>query len=83
MVKHIKASTAIETVLAARETADAQRWALGAAAIGREIGRTAAQIHYMHEHGLLGDATFKLSHKILVGDRQRLRDLRVLAASKT
>jgi hypothetical protein len=54
-------------------------WAWGAEAIGQEIGRTASQVHYLHEAGLLGDATFKLGHKTLVGDRRKLRNLQAYA----
>jgi len=36
-------------------------------------------VHYLHEAGLLGDATFKLGHKTLVGDRRKLRNLQAYA----
>jgi hypothetical protein len=61
------------------KTSDA-KFAWGAKAIGEEIDRTASQIHYMFEQGLLGDAVWKMSHKIMVGDRQKLRDLQALAS---
>jgi hypothetical protein len=55
----------------------------GAAAIGAEIGRTAAQVHYLASHGLLGDAVVKVSHKLLLGSRSKLRDLTTILNAKT
>jgi hypothetical protein len=80
MSEHSKDSTAIDTK--AREATDtpAAEWLLwGAEAIGAEIGRSASQIHYLHESRQLGDATFKLGHKTLVGDRRKLRNLQAYA----
>jgi hypothetical protein len=70
MSKHTKAPT---------DAPQSDAWAWGAQQIGKEIGRTASQVHYMHENGLLGDATFKLGHKTLVGDRRKLRNLQAYA----
>lgn len=50
----------------------------GAEAIGREIGRTAAQVHYLHSRGRL--PTRKLSRKTMIASRAQLREL---FASKT
>jgi hypothetical protein len=69
MPKHIKTPV---------DVPESENWLWGAA-IGKEIGRSASQVHYLHENNLLGDATFKLSHKILVGSRAKLRDLQALA----
>ena len=47
----------------------------GAKAIGIVLGRSEHQVHYLHEKGLLHDALFKLSHKMLVLSRRKLREL--------
>jgi hypothetical protein len=47
----------------------------GAENIGREIGRSAAQVYYLHRTGLLDGAVTKLSHKLFVGSRRELRRL--------
>jgi hypothetical protein len=65
------------------DASESDTWIWGAAAIGEVIGRTPAQVYYLHGRGLLGDAVFKLSHKILVGDRRKLRNLQALATSET
>jgi hypothetical protein len=46
----------------------------GASAIGAEINRTASQVHYLHAIGALKGAVRKLSHKMLVGSRRKLRE---------
>jgi hypothetical protein len=72
MPKHAKTST----------DEPESNFAWGALAIGKVINRTASQVHYLHEQGLLGDATFKLGHRTLVGDIAKLRDLKALASNK-
>jgi hypothetical protein len=47
----------------------------GAAAIGREIGRTAGQIYYLHRVGALKDAVVKLGPKTYVASRRKLQAL--------
>ncbi len=54
---------------------DASDFCWGAAAIGREINRTAAQVYHLHEIGALEGATAKLGHRTLVGSRKKLRAL--------
>jgi hypothetical protein len=58
-------------------------WIWGAEAIGREIGRTPEQIYYMFGKGLFrpNAAVWKMSHKLLVGSRQKLRELPALLAA--
>ncbi len=43
--------------------------------IARFIGRNPGQAAYMQAHGLFGDAVKKLSHKVVIGSKQRLREL--------
>jgi hypothetical protein len=47
----------------------------GAAAIGRVISRTAAQVYYLHGIGALDGAVKKVSHKMMLGSRKRLLEL--------
>jgi hypothetical protein len=58
-------------------------WIWGAEAIGSEIGRSANQVYYLHSKGLFRGAVWKLSHKLLVGSRQKLRELPELLAAET
>jgi hypothetical protein len=46
----------------------------GAPAIGAEINRTASQVHYLHAIGALRGVVHKVSHKMLVGSRRKLRE---------
>jgi len=55
----------------------------GAADIGAFIGRTASQVYYLHENGLLCGATFKIGRGRLVASRAKLRALPELLASET
>jgi hypothetical protein len=55
----------------------------GAAAIGREIDRTASQVYYLHAIGALEGAVAKLGHKTFVGSRKRLRNLPTKTAAST
>jgi hypothetical protein len=47
----------------------------GCEAIGKEIDRTAAQVRYMYEKGLLSGAVTKVSHKLFLGSKSRLKQL--------
>jgi hypothetical protein len=47
----------------------------GGADIGKEINRTARQVHHLHEIGALDGAVAKLGHRTLVGSRRGLRAL--------
>ena len=62
-----------------KKTADADSGASdvlwGARAIGAFIDRSESQVYYLHSCGALAGATKKLSHKILVGSRSKLREL--------
>jgi hypothetical protein len=50
----------------------------GYAAIGREIGLTASKTRYLVvKTDVLDHAVRKLSHKVIVGSRRRLRDFAV------
>jgi hypothetical protein len=43
--------------------------------IGREINRTARQVHHLHEIGALDGAVAKLGHRTLVGSKRKLHAL--------
>jgi hypothetical protein len=47
----------------------------GAQNIGREIGRSAQQIYYLHRIGALKDAVSKLGKKTYVASRRKLQAL--------
>jgi hypothetical protein len=47
----------------------------GAAEIGREIARTASQVHYLFGTGVLAGAVRKVGHRTLLGSRRKLRQL--------
>jgi hypothetical protein len=47
----------------------------GAQAIGAEINRSPSQVYYLHRTGALKGAVRKLTHKILVGSKSRLKEL--------
>jgi len=50
----------------------------GYAAIGREIDRSPSQVRYLLvKTDILDSAVQKLSHKVIVGSRRRLRDLAI------
>jgi hypothetical protein len=50
----------------------------GAAAIGNELGLSAAQVRYLlNNTSILDSAVQKRSHKVIVGSRSRLRDLAI------
>jgi hypothetical protein len=50
----------------------------GAAAIGNELGLSAAQVRYLlSKTTVLNSAVKKVSHKVIVGSRSRLRDLAI------
>jgi hypothetical protein len=50
----------------------------GAAAIGKEIGLSAAQVRYLlNKTDVLDGAVKKVSHKVIVGSRSRLRSLAI------
>jgi hypothetical protein len=50
----------------------------GWTACGKEIGRSAAQTRYLFYHtNFLDGAITKVSHKVIVGSRSRLRNLAV------
>jgi hypothetical protein len=55
----------------------------GAKAIAAEINRSEQQVYYLVANGLLGDAVVKVSHKLLLGSRSKLRNLTTVLASKT
>ena len=57
------------------EQHDASDLVWGAEAIGREINRTASQVHYLQRTGALAGCAVKIGHKTLVGSRRRLADL--------
>jgi hypothetical protein len=57
-------------------------WVWGAAAIGRLIGRSESQTHYLFSKGYFGDAVWKFSHKHLVASRTKLRELAAKHASE-
>jgi hypothetical protein len=50
-------------------------WIWGAEAIGREIGRSASQVYYLHSIGQFHGAVWKMGPKSLVASRDKLRDL--------
>jgi hypothetical protein len=43
--------------------------------IGKEINRTARQVHHLFEIGALDGAVAKLGHRTLVGSKRKLRAL--------
>ena len=47
----------------------------GGRSIGKEINRTARQVHHLHEIGALDGAVAKLGHRTLVGSKRKLRAL--------
>jgi hypothetical protein len=47
----------------------------GAAGIGAEIDRTAAQVRYLHKKGHLKGAVRKVGHRTYLGSRRKLRAL--------
>ena len=47
----------------------------GAKEIGREINRTAEQVRYLFNCGVLGGAVRKVGHRTYLGSRRRLRQL--------
>ena len=50
----------------------------GAAAIGNELGLSATQVRYLlAKTTVLDSAVRKVSHKVMVGSRSRLRDLAI------
>jgi hypothetical protein len=50
----------------------------GAKAIGNELGLTASQVRYLlSQTCILDGAVQKLSHKIIVGSRSRLRNIAI------
>jgi hypothetical protein len=50
----------------------------GAAAIGNELGLSATQVRYLlSKTTVLNSAVKKVSHKVIVGSRSRLRDLAI------
>jgi orotate phosphoribosyltransferase-like protein len=50
----------------------------GAAAIGKELGLSAAQVRYLlRKTAVLNSAVKKVSHKVIVGSRSRLRNLAI------
>jgi hypothetical protein len=50
----------------------------GAAAIGHELGLSASQVRYLlRKTSVLDNAVRKVSHKVIVGSRSRLRDLAI------
>ena len=50
----------------------------GAAAIGNELGLSAAQVRYLlHKTDVLDRAVKKVAHRTIVGSRKRLRDVAV------
>jgi hypothetical protein len=57
-------------------------WVWGGTAIGRLIGRSESQIHYLFSKGHFGDAVWKFSHKHLVASRTKLRELAAKRASE-
>ena len=57
-------------------------WVWGGAAIGRLIGRSESQTHYLFSKGYFGDAVWKFSHKHLVASRTKLRELAAKHASE-
>lgn len=71
--------TAASNKIAPNTDAD---WLWGAENIGRFIGRTTAQVYYLHSSGLLRGATWKLGPKTLVGSRSKLRALPELLAAQ-
>jgi hypothetical protein len=54
---------------------DASDFCWGAAAIGREINRTAVQVYHLYESGALEGCAVKLGHRTLLGSRKKLRAL--------
>jgi hypothetical protein len=58
-------------------------WVWGAKAIGRLIGRSESQTHYLFAKGLLGDAAWKVGHKAIVASRAKLAALAGKLASET
>jgi hypothetical protein len=50
-------------------------WLWGARAIGKFIGRSESQVHYLFAQGYFADACWKLSHKHLIGSRTKLTAL--------
>jgi hypothetical protein len=47
----------------------------GSENIGKEINRTARQVHHLHEIGALEGAVAKLGHKTFVGSKRKLHAL--------
>ena len=47
----------------------------GAEAIGREIGRSAGQVYYLHASGKLQGAVRKIGSRTLIGSRRALRNV--------
>ena len=45
----------------------------GFSEIGRYIRRSPSQASYLHQRGLLGDAVRRLSRKVTIGSKRRLR----------